>query len=143
MQAYWLSFARDGKPSPAAGTTDPQWPAASKSAPSNMDSITFQHWGPDAIVGMPFDREEQIAFWTKATSHLKSPSIPGRSVAPTPQLSSPLSSMAPDRFLTAAPTMPYLVIPIPVAPASSSTLSTGVAFSIAAALVLMHGAILF
>jgi hypothetical protein len=38
--------------------------------------------------------------------------------------------------------MPYLVIPIPVAPASSSTLSTGVAFSIAAALVLMHGAIL-
>ena len=24
MQAYWLSFARDGKPSPAAGTTDPR-----------------------------------------------------------------------------------------------------------------------
>jgi hypothetical protein len=28
MQAYWLSFARDGRPSPAAGSSDPPWPAA-------------------------------------------------------------------------------------------------------------------
>jgi hypothetical protein len=32
----------------------------SASAAGTLDSIAFQHWGPEAIVGKPFDRQQQV-----------------------------------------------------------------------------------
>ncbi len=32
----------------------------SASAKGSLDSLQFQPWGPEAVVGRPFDREAQV-----------------------------------------------------------------------------------